>query len=128
LSRVVHANKASPRRVLVVEDDADAREIMVIYLRGHGWDVHEADSVGQALGMLRDARPSHVLLDLMLPDAGGDVLLRSLREQNLPVRVALTTAAGPNSRAVANTMPWNPDAVFHKPIALASIASWLTET
>jgi DNA-binding response OmpR family regulator len=111
----------------VVEDDPDARQVLGLYLRQQGWEVHEADSVGQALGMLQQARPSHVLLDLMLPDAGGDVLLRSMREQGLAVRVALTTAAGPGSRAIAKAVTWNPDAVFHKPITLSRIASWLQE-
>ena len=74
---------------------------------------------------LEEWEPSHVLLDLMLPDAGGIVLLRAMRRRNVPVRLALVTGAGPESPAVRDAMRWQPDAVFHKPVDFKQIEEWL---
>jgi DNA-binding response OmpR family regulator len=71
--------------------------------------------------------PTHILLDLMLPDAGGIVVLKAIRRRGLRVRVALLTAAGPESPTVAEALRWKPDAVFHKPIMFPEIRAWLQQ-
>src|SRR5688572_18099914 len=111
--------------VLLVEDDADTRDVMSRLLRRAGCEVREAVSAGDALLELEEWLPTHILLDLMLPDAGGIVVLRSVRRRMLPVRVALVTASGPTSDVVAETMRWQPDAVFHKPVRFLEVEAWL---
>src|SRR5688572_68996 len=111
--------------VLVVEDDRDTREVLVLLLRRRGCDVRAAASVGEALLALEYSLPSHILLDLMLPDADGVVLLQSVRRRELPILVAIVSAAGPTSQIVAHAMRWRPDAVMHKPICFQDIESWL---
>jgi two-component system OmpR family response regulator len=113
--------------VLLVEDDADSRDVMSRLLRNAGCEVRATPSVGEALLELEDWLPTHILLDLMLPDAGGIVVLRSVRRRQLPVRIALLTAAGPDSQTVAEAMRWKPDAVFHKPVDFAAVEAWLQE-
>src|SRR5688500_13845664 len=80
--------------VLVVEDDHDTRDVMVGLLRRAGCDGRAAASAGEALLQIEGSLPTHILLDLMLPDAGGVVVLRAIRRRQLPVRVAVLTAAG----------------------------------
>ena len=111
--------------VLLVEDDADTRDVMERLLRAAGCDVRATESVGEALLLLEEWPPTHILLDLMLPDAPGVVVLRSVRRRQLPVRVALLTAAGPNSHTVAEAVRWDPDIVFHKPVTFAAVEAWL---
>jgi len=66
-------------RVLVVDDDADVRGILMNVLARHGMTV--ADAVSGAEAMARLAREAHdvVLLDVMLPDASGLEILRWAR-------------------------------------------------
>ena len=111
--------------VLVVEDDPDSRDALTRYLRGAGCMARAVASVGEALLYLEEWEPSHVLLDLALPDAGGIVLLRAIRRRELPVRVALVTASGPGSHGVEQALLWEPDAVFHKPVVFTDIEAWL---
>ena len=113
--------------VLVVEDDPDSREALTRFLGTAGCMVRAAATVGEALLLFEEWEPSHVLLDLALPDAGGVVLLRAIRRRNAPVRVALVTASGPHSASVADAQRWRPDAVFHKPLDFAEIEAWLSE-
>jgi len=115
--------------VLLVEDDDDTRDVTARLLRAAGCLVRATASVGEALLLLEDEwLPSHILLDLMLPDAGGIVILRSVRRRNLPVKIAVVTAAGPESPAVADAQRWKPDAIFYKPIVFAEVETWLEQT
>jgi CheY-like chemotaxis protein len=122
----------APRcRVLVVDDHADTRDVMLRLLRPTTRDAAGAESVGQALLLIERAAPefpSHILLDLMLPDASGLVLLEYVRCRQLPIRVALLTASGPASAAIAEAILLKPDAVFHKPIVFPDIEAWLNRT
>jgi hypothetical protein len=79
------------RRVLLVEDDADTRDVMTRTLTKAGWDVTQAGNGREALHLLADERPALILLDLMMPVMDGfDFLLemRAHREwQDIPVIV-----------------------------------------
>ena len=115
-------------RVLVVEDDPDSREVMTLLIgQRSDCQVRTAESVGEALGELRNQLPTHILLDLNLPDYSGAVLLREVRRANLPIRVALVTASGPASQPVYEAMQWRPDAIFHTPVQFADVEAWLQQ-
>src|SRR5512146_3119469 len=63
---------AHATRILVVEDDADIRSVLCEILRDHGFDVAAACNGRDALDQLRrGARPSLILLDLMMPIMSG---------------------------------------------------------
>ncbi len=68
-----------PRRVLVVEDDADARQALVALLEELGHDVVSAPSGEAALEMAPSFRPDVVLLDLGLPGMDGYQTAERLR-------------------------------------------------
>jgi CheY-like chemotaxis protein len=103
---------SSRPRVLLVEDDADTQKIVARLLRSN-WDVVAASTLEQALLRLRDGY-SWVLLDLMLPDGDGTVILREIRDHGLNIRVAVLTAmmAGPTYEEIRALKP---DAILHKP-------------
>jgi CheY-like chemotaxis protein len=65
--------------VLVVDDDADARERVRRTLQRDGWQVREAENGAAALESLDQVRPSLILLDLMMPVMDGFAFLRALR-------------------------------------------------
>ncbi|MDP4003416.1 response regulator [Methylobacterium sp. NEAU K] len=66
-------------RVLVVDDDPDARERLRRSLGREGWTVDEAENGRIALERISLARPSLILLDLMMPEMDGFGFLRALR-------------------------------------------------
>jgi CheY-like chemotaxis protein len=70
----------SSREVLVVEDDSDLRESLSQALRDHGFGVTPANGGQEALDLLHaGARPSVILLDLMMPGLNGWQLAAALR-------------------------------------------------
>src|SRR5256885_539280 len=87
--------KAPPNcRTMIVEDDRDSCEVLAQMLRRRGYEVACVETVGAALVKLEEWMPRCVLLDLMLPDASGGLILRRIRQDKLPIRVAVITAAG----------------------------------
>lgn len=81
------------RRVLLVDDYPDAREMYSEYLKFSGFDVLEAANGQEALQMAFDAAPDIILMDLSLPVMDGWEATRRLkadpRTSSIPV-VALT--------------------------------------
>ena len=80
-----------PRRVLVVDDEMQIREILRAYLAAEGFLVQEAATGAQALHLLATEPADLVLLDIGLPDIDGLEVLRTLRKTS-DVYVVLVTA------------------------------------
>jgi signal transduction histidine kinase/ActR/RegA family two-component response regulator len=80
--------------VLVVDDEADARRVLVMVLERVGAVVTTADSARAAIEALPKARPDVLVSDLGMPDQDGFDLIRQLRDDGHDARdlpaVALT--------------------------------------
>lgn len=85
---------SNPQRILVIDDDARLRELLLRYLGEQGFDVravHDGVAMDKAL---RLGRFHLLVLDLMLPDEDGLAILRRLRAAGENVPVILLTAKG----------------------------------
>jgi PAS domain S-box-containing protein len=71
----------SPRRIVVIEDNTDAREMLAIALRLAGHDVVEAATGTDGIEMARRHQPEVVLVDIGLPDIDGYQVARRLRQE-----------------------------------------------
>ncbi len=70
----------APRRVLVVEDNADAAETLALILKAWCHEVRVAHDGAEALQAARDQRPDTVLLDIRLPGMDGYEVAQQLRQ------------------------------------------------
>jgi PAS domain S-box-containing protein len=91
-------------RVLVVDDDADALEVMALILRQAGAEVVTAATAATALSALKSWRPDALLSDIGLPDHDGYDLIAQVRalterEGGRTPAAALTAYARPEDRA-----------------------------
>lgn len=83
------------RRVLVVDDEPDIREIAQVSLElTEGWEVLTATCGAEALQRAAEEQPEAILLDVMMPDMDGPTTFRHLREQpsTAGIPVVLLTA------------------------------------
>ncbi len=79
--------------VLIVEDDANIRELLQMYLEKDGYAVTLASDGGQGLDKFRAIKPDLVLLDVMMPVMDGWAVCKAIRaEGNTPV--IMLTAKG----------------------------------
>jgi DNA-binding response OmpR family regulator len=82
--------------VLVVDDDATTRDVIVRYLEREGFRALEAEDGGRARAVIEDADPNLVILDLMLPGVDGLSIIRWLRTSG-SMPVIMLTALGEES-------------------------------
>jgi two-component system KDP operon response regulator KdpE len=68
--------------VLVVEDDAPMRNVIVLALRSHGYDVKEAATGADALSQVAARTPDAMILDIGLPDMDGFVVTSYVRRNH----------------------------------------------
>jgi DNA-binding NtrC family response regulator len=78
-------------RVLVVDDEADAREMLAMVLAQAGFEVDEAADGFAALTKVSRYRPDIVLTDLRMPGMTGVDLLQRLRRIHGDVPVIIAT-------------------------------------
>jgi two-component system KDP operon response regulator KdpE len=79
--------------LVVVEDDAKLRNVLVLALGNHGYEVRAAGSGREALALIGQCTPDAVVLDLGLPDMDGYAVTTAIRrEHELPI-VILSAAA-----------------------------------
>lgn len=86
--------------VLVVDDEADLRELLSLTLVRLGLDVDTAESVGAARALLEQRHYSLCLTDMRLPDGTGLDLVREVAQASGPP-IAVITAYGSAENAVA---------------------------
>ena len=73
---------ASPKQIVVVEDDGAIAEIVSYNLREQGFNVQLAYDGQEGLELIRKTLPDLVVLDLMLPSLDGTEICRELRAES----------------------------------------------
>ena len=84
----------APARILVVDDNADAAEMLLMALELFGYQARAVHSATEALAAAREFAPDVALLDIGLPDLNGYELARRLRALEGGRRMTLIAATG----------------------------------
>ena len=119
------AGERNGTRVLVVEDHTMSRRALLKLLGHIGFDADGAGTVAEGREKLAAFKPEILILDLMLPDGNGMEILREIRAQRLPVRVAVVSGA--TEPMLGECTKIGPDALFGKPIEVSGFEAWLRE-
>lgn len=85
-------------RVLVVDDERRMVGFIRLNLEQDGFEVIEAFNGSQALDRLRDSLPDLILLDVMMPDIDGFVVLQTIREISQVPVIMLTAKSEENDK------------------------------
>ena len=79
-----------PKKVLVVDDEANIVEVVKSYLENNGYLVAVAFNGEEALELFDKIHPGLVILDLMLPDISGEQVCKQLRKKSRVPIIMLT--------------------------------------
>jgi len=79
-------------KVLVVDDEPEAVELLVEFLSSKGYEILTATSGEEALRRVKDDRPHLVLLDIRMPKMNGLEVLKRIREIDAEMGVIMVTA------------------------------------
>ncbi|GLZ16188.1 DNA-binding response regulator [Actinomadura sp. NBRC 104425] len=114
------------RRVLVVEDEANIRDLIETALRFHGFQTVAARTGAEALRAVRppagDRRPDLILLDVLLPDIDGFEVCRRLRAAGDDTPVIFLTARDTPSDTVTGLTLGGDDYVT-KPFSIDALVA-----
>jgi DNA-binding NtrC family response regulator len=94
------SGRTTQERVLIVEDDAAARNGLEQLVRSWGFIAESASDGEEALEKVTSFRPAIVISDLVMPRMDGLALLRALQQQGADVTTLLLTAQGTVETAV----------------------------
>jgi two-component system, NtrC family, response regulator PilR len=91
----------SRKAVLIVDDEADIRELLVLTLSRMGVDAEASSTIAEAQQALKERQYDLCLTDMRLPDGDGLAMLRHITENYGNTPVAVITAFGSTENAVA---------------------------
>jgi two-component system OmpR family response regulator len=114
--------RAPEARLLVVDDEPNIVELLSASLRFAGFEVATATTGGEAVRAVERHRPDLVLLDVMLPDVDGFVVLRRLRSTRDHLPVLFLTARDANDDKVTGLTLGGDDYVT-KPFSLEEVVA-----
>ncbi len=110
------------KKILVVEDSADIRDMAVRHLKRHGYRVTEAEDGEKGVEMAKAEKPDLILMDLNLPTVDGWEAIRLLRSlpntRGIPI-VAITAHTTSGDRDAGYEA--GADAFVTKPIDFAAL-------
>jgi len=107
-------------RILVVDDEADLRELLEITLLKMGLDVDSAATLRQARGLVEEHDYALILTDMRLPDGLGLELVREVGASGKGTPIAVITAYGSAENAVVALKAGAFDYIS-KPVALDAL-------
>jgi len=118
-----------PKKILVIEDEKDIQELLQLYLKRDGYDVHIAKDGETGLRRASQERYDLILLDLMLPQLDGLEVCRTLRSrpQTADIPIIMITAKAEESDRIVGleigaddyiTKPFSPREVLARVKAL----------
>ena len=110
------------RRVLVADDDAGIRLLLVTFLRRYGFQMRQARNGRETLDEMRAGNADLVIMDLTMPEVSGwDVLQERARDVSLlHIPVIVITALDMN-KATAGVTGKSVSAVLGKPFDLDAL-------
>src|SRR5258705_13932012 len=77
------------KKILIVEDNEDMRQMLVSMLRNFDYEVFEAATGTEAIEKAISAEPNLIVLDLELPDLCGVVVAQAIRKNPRTTRIPI---------------------------------------
>jgi len=86
------------KTILIVDDEANIRDVVASYLSRDGFRTMEADNGAEAIRIVQNKSIELIILDLMLPDMAGEQVCQSIRQMSSVPILMLTAKASENNR------------------------------
>lgn len=117
--------KATPRKILIIEDEGDLCLLLNILLDGRGMEVDHVQSLAKAEEYLLQEKPSLVLLDNRLPDGFGIDFIGFIKKQHPAAKVIMISGvdAAASDVAIEN----GADTFLKKPFTKAELYQSVSE-
>jgi len=79
------------KKILIVDDEAGIVQEIKEFLEEEGYEVYTADTAKAGIKLIEEVRPDVVLIDVKLPDASGNEVLRACKEKSPKTKTIMVT-------------------------------------
>lgn len=111
--------KTMAKKILIVEDEANIRELLRLYLEREGYIVLEAENGVEGVKYWKSEKPDMLLLDVMMPVMDGWAVCKEIRaESDVPI-IMLTAKGETNDRV--NGLEMGADDYIVKPLDMREV-------
>ncbi|OKH88269.1 response regulator [Thalassospira sp. TSL5-1] len=114
-------------RIMVVDDEIDAMEIISAYLEGQGYAVSAANDGADALAIAGVIAPDILITDIRMPQMDGNQLIRQMRDRNPMLPVIVMTGHPGDAEMPHDTGDDAPVMVMAKPLDLKELHAIIDE-
>ena len=108
-----------PKKILIVEDEANIRELLRLYLEREGYTVLEAENGVEGIKKWKSDKPDMLLLDVMMPVMDGWAVCREIRAES-DVPIIMLTAKGETAGRVSG-LEMGADDYIVKPLEMPEV-------
>ena len=116
------------KKVLVVEDNADWRELLAMIIRRAGHEVVIANTGKEGIRQASKTNPDLILMDLGLPEMSGDEATIQIKAdpatRHIPVVIQTAFGTGPNAKRAVEA---GAAEIMQKPISITDIQKLLSK-
>jgi adenylate cyclase len=113
-----------PPRILIVDDNATNRDILLTRLQAHGYDLAQAADGEEALNAAKALLPDLILLDVMMPKIDGIEVCRRLKgDAGMPFTPIILVTAKSDSKDIVTGLNAGADEYLTKPIDQAALVA-----
>ena len=107
------------KKILIVEDDGNIRELLRLYLEREGYEITEAANGEEGVELWRKINPDMILLDVMMPIVDGWQVCKIIRKES-KVPIIIMTAKGETFDKV-NGLEMGADDYIVKPLEMREV-------
>lgn len=108
-----------PKKILIVEDEANISELLRLYLEREGYTVLEAENGVEGIKKWKSDKPDMLLLDVMMPVMDGWAVCREIRAES-DVPIIMLTAKGETADRVSG-LEMGADDYIVKPLEMPEV-------
>lgn len=108
-----------PKKILIVEDEANIRELLRLYLECEGYTVLEAENGVEGIKKWKSDKPDMLLLDVMMPVMDGWAVCKEIRAES-DVPIIMLTAKGETADRVSG-LEMGADDYIVKPLEMPEV-------
>lgn len=116
-------------RLLILDDDPAIGQILQMAAKSAGVEAHWCEHVHTFFATLAHWEPTHVAIDLLMPDISGQEVLRRLAEAGCRAKVIVSSGLGAGELAdaldEARSLGLQTAGVLQKPFSLAAVRALL---
>ena len=108
-----------PKKILIVEDEANIRELLRLYLEREGYTVLEAENGVEGIKKWKSDKPDMLLLEVMMPVMDGWEVCKEIRAER-DVAIIIMTAKGETADRVSG-LEMGADDYIVKPLEMPEV-------